>query len=111
MIAAPCCSASRVMWYSDGPGYVSNCHPKSEPQNSRACAVSSAGISRCTICPAIRPPPVGVSNRFDPAAAEMSSVLPEREGVRRDGRRKTQLQCALAELRVAQQCVEPAEAA
>src|SRR4029453_9459223 len=110
MIAAPCCSASRVMWYSDGPGYVSNCHPKSEPQNSRAWAVSSAGISRCTICPAIRPPPVGVSNAYDPATAEISSVLPEGEGVRRDPRREAQLQRALAQLGVAQQRVEAAEA-
>ena len=49
VIAPPACSPIWVMWYSDGPGYDSNCHPKSEPQNSRDFAVSSAGISRLTI--------------------------------------------------------------
>src|SRR6266540_2963838 len=56
VMAAPPVSLIRVMWYSDGPGYDSNCHPKSEPQNSRPWAVSSAGISKCTIWPAIAVP-------------------------------------------------------
>src|SRR5205809_874641 len=51
--AAPCRSPICVMWYSDGPGNELNCHPKSEPQNSRLFSVSSAGISMCTISPAI----------------------------------------------------------
>src|SRR5947208_11414353 len=51
--APPVCSPVRVMWYSAGPGYASNCHPKREPQNSRPSAVSSAGISKCTIWPGI----------------------------------------------------------
>ena len=35
------------MWYSVGlPGYSSNFQSKSPPQNSRAFAVSPAGISR-----------------------------------------------------------------
>src|SRR5919198_563763 len=54
--ATPDCSSTRAMWYSLGPGNDSNCQPKSEPQNSRDRAVSSAGISRCTICPGIGPP-------------------------------------------------------
>src|SRR5581483_8245323 len=54
--AAPCWSPICVMWYSDGPGYDWNCHPKSEPQNSWDVPVSSAGISMWTICPAMRPP-------------------------------------------------------
>ena len=37
------------MWYSDGPGYSSNSHPNSEPQNAFPWAVSSAGISVWTI--------------------------------------------------------------
>jgi hypothetical protein len=49
VIAAPLVSLIRVMWYSDGPGYASNCQPNSEPQNSRDFSVSSAGISMCTI--------------------------------------------------------------
>src|SRR2546423_7768221 len=56
VIAAPAWSLMRVMWYSDGPGYDSNCHPKSPPQNSRAFAVSSAGISKWAISPGILPP-------------------------------------------------------
>src|SRR5437867_1140598 len=51
--AAPVWSLILVMWYSDGPGYDWNCQPNSEPQNSRPCAVSSAGISMCTISPGI----------------------------------------------------------
>src|SRR5436190_23357351 len=51
--AAPCRSPICVMWYSDGPGNELNCHSKSEPQNSRLFSVSSAGISMCTISPAI----------------------------------------------------------
>ncbi len=49
VMAAPARSPIRAMWYSDGPGNAWNCQPKSEPQNSRAFAVSSAGISKCTI--------------------------------------------------------------
>ena len=56
VMAPPWDSAMRVMWYSDGPGKLSNCQPNREPQNSRLAAVSSAGISRCTISPAMDPP-------------------------------------------------------
>jgi hypothetical protein len=51
VIAAPACSPICVMWYSPDspPGYCSNVQPKSDPQNSRPWAVSSAGISKCTI--------------------------------------------------------------
>src|SRR5215218_7751265 len=59
-IAAPAPPSICVMWYSDGPGKFWNCHPKREPQNSRAFAVSCAGISKCTILPAMRPPVVVV---------------------------------------------------
>src|SRR5436853_5071766 len=51
VMAAPIWSLILVMWYSLGPGYASNCHPNSEPQNSRPLPVSSAGISICTIWP------------------------------------------------------------
>src|SRR5450432_968515 len=54
VIAAPEFSLTRVMWYSDGPGNAWNCHPKSEPQNAWDFAVSSAGISMCTIWPSMR---------------------------------------------------------
>src|SRR5436190_929013 len=63
VIAAPARSLIRVMWYSDGPGYAWNSHPKSGPQNWRAFSVSSAGISMCTISPGIRPPLVVVRRR------------------------------------------------
>src|SRR5919201_186670 len=56
VIAAPAWSLMRVMWYSNGPGKASNCHPNSEPQNWRPLAVSSAGISKCTGWPGIAPP-------------------------------------------------------
>ena len=47
MIAPPVVSENRVMWYSLGlPSKAWNSQPKSEPQNSRAFAVSPAGISR-----------------------------------------------------------------
>src|SRR5919109_4473460 len=39
------------MWSSVGPSNVCHSQPKSELQNSRAFAVSPAGISTCTICP------------------------------------------------------------
>jgi hypothetical protein len=56
VIAPPELSVNRVIQYSPGPpGYDWNSHPKSAPQNARACSVSSAGISICTISPAIRP--------------------------------------------------------
>src|SRR5215831_7258755 len=54
--AAPVWSEMRVMWYSLGPGKDSNCHPNRDPQNSFPAAGSSAGISMCTIAPAIGPP-------------------------------------------------------
>src|SRR5437667_6432757 len=56
VIAAPAWSLIRVMWYSNGPGNASNCHPKSEPQNSRPLAVSSAGISKWTGWPGMVSP-------------------------------------------------------
>src|SRR4029450_1264375 len=52
-IAPPWLSENRVMRYSLGPGYDSNCQPKSEPQNALAFAVSPAGNSTWTIWPAI----------------------------------------------------------
>src|SRR6266567_5836344 len=63
VIAAPAWSLILVMWYSNGPGNASNCHPKSEPQNSRPFAVSSAGISKCTGWPGIAPPVASVVRR------------------------------------------------
>src|SRR5256885_6080119 len=91
VIAAPAWSLIRVMWYSNGPGNDSNCHPKSEPQNSLPFAVSSAGISTCTGWPAIAPPleccsaepiaPAGIIGRDGRSPPEPSSapagVLPE----------------------------------
>src|SRR5437879_5274816 len=56
VIAAPAWSLILLMWYSNGPGNASNFHPKREPQNSRPFAVSSAGISMWTGCPAMVPP-------------------------------------------------------
>src|SRR5207247_158703 len=64
VIAAPAWSLIRVMWYSNGPGNDSNCHPKSEPQNSRPFAVSSAGISTCTGWPGMISPLVQVCERL-----------------------------------------------
>src|SRR6266487_2682590 len=63
VIAAPAWSLILVMWYSNGPGNASNCHPKSEPQNSRPFAVSSAGISKRTGWPGIAPPVAAVFRR------------------------------------------------
>src|SRR5215212_3336633 len=87
--APPVVSLIRVMWYSDGPGNASNCHPKSDPQNSFALAVSSAGISMCTISPAIHPPshdgsaeavlrrcrPVDLSGHANSSPAPSSALL------------------------------------
>src|SRR5215218_9438159 len=83
VIAAPAPPPICVMWYSDGPGYSWNCHPKREPQNSRLLAVSSAGISKCTIWPAMRPP---VSSS---GGAGRSAASPGRPRLREDliGRR------------------------
>src|SRR5215510_11738137 len=45
------------MWYSVGePGYSWNSQPKRPPQNSLAWPVAPAGISKCTIWPAIPSP-------------------------------------------------------
>ena len=50
MIAPPCVSENRVVWYSVGlPSKAWNCQPKSPPQKSRAVVVSPAGISTWTI--------------------------------------------------------------
>src|SRR5690349_20733632 len=62
------------MKYSIPPGAASNCHPKSEPQNSRPFAVSSAGISKCTNWPAIGPPLASGPTEASAPAAVIQSV-------------------------------------
>src|SRR6266511_2439974 len=69
VIATPVWSLIRVMWYSNGPGEASNFQSKSEPQNSRPLAVSSAGISKCTGWPAMATPLASVVRRSLGSAA------------------------------------------
>src|SRR5215218_1435103 len=71
VIARPAWSLIRVMWYSNGPGEASNFQSKSEPQNSRPLAVSSAGISKCTGWPAMATPPAPCARPSPGSAARV----------------------------------------